>query len=300
MNLTQRQLQAFLHIARLSSFTRAAEVLHITQSGLSALIRDMEAQMSCRLFDRTTRSVSLTEAGIRLLPVATSVVAELESVSDELKELSTQAKRILRVAATPLIAASILPEARAAFQQKRPEITLQVRDVDRSRIQDEVERGLIDVGFGIFFKPASGIERVQLTSFPLVFITAADKEFQDITEKMTWKQLGDAPLVSLPPDNPVQQLIEDHLRKVGRADEDRPVHENLLTILAMVEAGYGCAILPAFVANACRRYRVALSVLVRPTVPIDYFQITRKGRGSIYGAQDLAAAIKNVLDSQPS
>ncbi|TFL14795.1 LysR family transcriptional regulator [Pusillimonas caeni] len=298
MNLTQRQLQAFLNIARLSSFTRAAEVLHITQSGLSALIRDMEAQMNCRLFDRTTRSVSLTDAGARLLPVATRVVSELDSVSGELKELSTQARRILRVAATPLIAASVFPQARAAFQEQRPEITLQVRDIDRRQIQDEIEQGLIDVGFGIFFKPASGIERVELTSFSLVFITAAEKEFQAITEKKTWNSLGSTPLVSLPPDNPVQQLIEEHLRRLGRADENRPVHENLQTILAMVEAGFGSAILPGFVANACRRYRVDISVLVRPTVPINYYQITRKGREPIQGAHALATAVKNVLESQ--
>ncbi len=298
MNLTQRQLQAFLTIARLSSFTRAAEILHITQSGLSALIRDVEAQMNCRLFDRTTRSVSLTEAGHRLLPVATRVVSDLDSVSDDLKELSSQAKRILRVAATPLIAASVFPRARALFQDECPDVTLQVRDIDRKRIQDEVERGLIDVGFGIFFKPASGIERVELSSFPLVLITAAQAEFQALTQTITWKRLGSTPLVSLPPENPVQQLIEEHLRHLGRADENRPVHENLLTILAMVEAGFGSAILPGFVANACHRYRVSMAVLTRPTVPIRYYQITRKGRDPIYGADALAVAVKGVLDSQ--
>lgn len=296
MNLSQRQLLAFLQVARLKSFTRAAEVLHITQSGLSALIRDMESQMDCRLFNRTTRSVTLTDAGFRLLPVATRVVAELDLVEDDLKKISMQAKSVLRVAATPLIAASVFPEARKAFQDARPDVTLEVRDIDRKRIQEEVDGGLIDVGFGIFFKPASGIERSEITSFPLVLITAGQAPFQAITGKITWKQLGQIPLVSLPPENPVQQLIEDHLRQHGRADENRPVYENLQTIVSMVEAGYGSAILPAFVAQACRRLRVEVSVLVRPTVPISYFQIIRKGRELIQGASELATIVKNVLE----
>ena len=65
MNLSTRQMRAFLQVARIDNFTRAAEQAHITQAGLSILIREMEKQLGCRLFDRTTRMVSLTPAGRR-------------------------------------------------------------------------------------------------------------------------------------------------------------------------------------------------------------------------------------------
>lgn len=299
MNLSQRQLQAFLEVARLGSFTRAAERLHITQSGLSAMTRDLETQLNCRLFDRTTRSVVLTAAGMQLVPVAARVLAELGSVSDSINQISTRARQTLSVGATPLIAASVLPLACEKFSRQYPEISLRVRDLSRQQIQDGVTSGEIDVGFGAFFKPASGIERIALADFPLAYITrAVEEERRPRVKRAKWSELRNKPLIGLPADNPVQQLIEEHLKRIGRADEERPVYENFQTVLAMVESGFGVAVLPSFIAAACRRYRVEMSILVEPLVPLSFYQITKKGRVTVNGAEAFAAAMKEVFDAQ--
>jgi DNA-binding transcriptional LysR family regulator len=303
MNLSQRQLQAFLEVARLGSFTRAAERLHITQSGLSAMTRDLEAQLHCRLFDRTTRSVVLTAAGVQLVPVAARVLAELTSVSDSINQISTKARQTLTIGATPLIAASVMPAACEAFSRAYPEINLRVRDLGRQQIQDSVAGGVIDVGFGAFFKPASGIERIALADFPLAYLSpmssiASAKNRSTRVKRTKWSELRNKPLIGLPPENPVQQLIEEHLKRIGRADEERPVYENFQTVLAMVESGFGVAVLPSFVAPACRRYKVQMSVLVEPLVPLSFYQITKKGRITADGTAALASALKAVFQAQ--
>ena len=84
MNLSTRQMRAFRHVARTGSFTRAAELAHMTQAGLSILVREMERQLGVRLFDRTTRVVQLTAAGRRMAPVAERVLHELDGVTDNL------------------------------------------------------------------------------------------------------------------------------------------------------------------------------------------------------------------------
>jgi DNA-binding transcriptional LysR family regulator len=300
MNLSQRQLQAFLEVARLGSFTRAAERLHITQSGLSAMTRDLETQLSCRLFDRTTRSVVLTAAGMQLVPVAARVLAELESVSDTINQISTQARQTLTVGATPLIAASVLPPACEAFSRRYPEINLHVKDLSRQQIQDGVASGVIDVGFGAFFKPASGIERIALADFPLAYISRlpGDAGARQRIKRTKWSELRNKALIGLPPDNPVQQLIEDHLKGIGRADEERPTYENFHTILAMVESGFGVAVLPSFIALACRRFQVRMSLLTEPVVPLSFYQITKKGRINANGASALTAAVREVFQAE--
>jgi DNA-binding transcriptional LysR family regulator len=300
MNLSQRQLQAFLEVARLGSFTRAAERLHITQSGLSAMTRDLETQLHCRLFDRTTRSVVLTAAGVQLVPVAERVLAELESVSDSINQISTKARQTLTVGATPLIAASVMPAACEAFSRQYPEINLRVRDLGRQQIQDGVASGVIDVGFGAFFKPASGIERIALADFPLAYLSPASAAPSGRTraKRTKWSELRNKPLIGLPPENPVQQLIEEHLKRIGRADEERPVYENFQTVLAMVESGFGVAVLPSFVALACRRYKVQMSILVEPVVPLSFYQITKKGRITANGTAALASALKSVFQER--
>ncbi|MDB5797312.1 MAG: LysR family transcriptional regulator [Paucimonas sp.] len=303
MNLSQRQLQAFLVIARLGSFTRAAERLHITQSGLSAMTRDLEKQLDCRLFDRTTRSVALTAAGTQLVPVAARVLAELEAVSDSINRISTRARQILTVGATPLIASDVLPAASAVFTAQHPGINLRIRDLGRQQIQDEVANGTLDVGFGAFFKPASGLERVALAEFPLAFVCPASSDAdarRRAPRKMKWTELRDKPLIGLAPENPVQQMIEEHLRRAGRADEERPAYENMQTVLAMVEARFGVAVLPAFVAPACARYAVQLHLLIEPQVPLAFYQITRKGRAVPDGTAALARALKAALQQAPA
>jgi DNA-binding transcriptional LysR family regulator len=283
MNVTQRQMQAFLAIARLTSFTRAAERLHITQSGLSAMMRDLEEQLKCRLFNRTTRSVSLTTEGLQLVPVASRIVAELDAVSDAINQISSDAQRSLTVGATPIIAAGVMPMAATAFSREHPQIRLRIRDIGRQAIQEGVASGVLDAGYGAFFKESSGIARTPLAAFAMTCVSPVEGKSRTPRRdaaigQTNWSALQDQPLIGLPADNPLQELIEDQLRKIGRGDEDRPVYENFQTLLAMVEAGFGVAILPSFIAPACRRYRVQLSVLSEPTISLNFYEITRKGR----------------------
>src|SRR3546814_2043466 len=87
MNFSFRQMRAFLAVARHASLTKAAEQLHISQAGLSAMVRDLETQLDCRLFERTTRAVRLTAAGQSLLPVAQRTVQRSEEHTSELQSL---------------------------------------------------------------------------------------------------------------------------------------------------------------------------------------------------------------------
>lgn len=301
MNVTQRQMQAFLAVARLGSFTRAAERLHITQSGLSAMMRDLETQLRCRLFDRTTRSVSLTAEGLQLVPAAGRIVSELASISDVINRISSSAQRTLTVGVTPIVAACVMPAAIKGFNRSYPEIGVRVRDISRQAIQDGVAGGELDAGFGAFFKTTSGIERMPLADFALAYVSPARPlagtgkagRRGKGPAKTDWLSLQDKPLIGLPPGNPVQALIEEQLRLIGRGDEDRPVYENFQTLLAMVEAGVGVAVLPSFVAPACRRYGVQISVLTGPVVSLSFYEITKKGRARPEALSALADAVRD-------
>jgi len=81
MEFTARQLRALLAVAERRSFSRAAEVLYCTPSGVSVLIRELENQVGFRLFDRTTRHVSLTKNGAALVPVIGRALADVEAAT---------------------------------------------------------------------------------------------------------------------------------------------------------------------------------------------------------------------------
>lgn len=91
MNITLRQLKAFVLSARHASFSRAAEQMFITQPGLSIMMQELESQLGARLFDRTTRKVNLTEFGARFLPIATHCLSELEGAAATVRRASSSA-----------------------------------------------------------------------------------------------------------------------------------------------------------------------------------------------------------------
>lgn len=268
-----RQLRAFTTIARVGSFTRAAEELHMTQPGLSGMVRDMELQLDCRLFERTTRLVALTPHGQSFLPVATRVLAELDMAASSLGELSSVERRRLVVGATPVIASSVIPEACQLFARKHPGVQVVVQDLDRAAVHASVQSGALDAGFGVFLDAASGIRRTPI--FPVSLVLASVAGGPRIAVR--WSELKQTPLLGLPPANPIQKLVEGHLREAGVEQRALQVFSQLHTVLSMVEAGAGCAVLPSFVSAVAHRYRVSLRPLARPKVRMDFYEITRSG-----------------------
>lgn len=305
MNVSTRQLQAFLAVARLQSFTRAAEQIHLSQAGLSLLLREMESQLGCRLFDRTTRSVALTEGGRQLLPVAERMLREWADISGRLDKLSVDVAHTLTVAATPLVCSSVMPVVLKSLQQAQPDIAVVVRDVDRSQIEGLVLSGEADMALGILFKAASGIKRQRLLSLPLVCVSPREwsagggrpRRLQ--RSHVSWADLAQVPLIGLPVTNPIQQVIDLRLREIGRANEARATFHHLHSVVAMVEAGYGAAVMPAFVQGACSRYAVNVSVMTGPEVPLDFYAITRKGAETTDAARAFLAAFTAQLRQYP-
>ena len=106
MNITSRQLKAFVLTARHESFSRAAEQMFISQSGLSIMMRELESQLGFRLFDRTTRKVKLTEFGSRFLPIATQCLSELEGAATNIRRASSSA--VCRLLATAIVAVDMV------------------------------------------------------------------------------------------------------------------------------------------------------------------------------------------------
>lgn len=284
MNVSTRQLQAFLAIARLGSFTRAAEEIFVTQAGLSLMLKDFEAQVSARLFDRTTRSVRLTPAGESLLPTVRRMMADWESATSNLGRLTAEAEQRVSLAATPLIASSVLPLWFQSFHDTHPGVRVSISDLERRQILLGIETGEVDVGLGAFFRPATGIDRQLLARFDMVLIKARPKNAKsgrgkfETGRKVKWSALEDQELVVLPNDNPIQKLVDAQLRALEISTRRTTALQNIQAMISMVEAGHGVAALPGFVVPACARYEVTVHTLVEPVVPVDFFAVSMKGR----------------------
>lgn len=275
LNLNLRQLKAFLGVAETSNFTKTAQKLHLSQAALSASIRELEGQLRCRLFERTTRSVELTAAGRELLPVATAVVESLEAVTLQLQHLGQYGVSRLRLGFTPMLASNVVPDVLDEFQRQFPSVHVEVVDAGPRELQDYVESDELDAAFGAFSQKISGMSQLQIT--PATLMLVYSDQFSAIEERITWPQVFEYPLIGLTDKSPIQQLVNTMARKAAADIRSRMVVNQLETALGMVEKGFGVAVFPSFAQTACRRYKVHTADIY-PPVNINYFRIMKAGK----------------------
>ena len=294
MDFTSRQLRAFLLVAHHRSFTRAAETLFITPSGLSVLIRELETQLGFRLFDRTTRHVTPTAYGNELLAVAKESLERLDAATSRLGKSAKEASRSLSVGSTQLFAADVLPQAIKEFRGLRSDVRIQLFDGDRNSIVQMVQAGKLDIGLMAFIKPAPGIRRTPLFRFSLMVIRPDNNPaFRRATT--TWSALKGETSIALTPTSPLQQLIDKHLAQAGVVSYPSAVLNYLNTQIALVEAGEGIAVIPSFGLPACRNRKVVTSRLIDPVVNLEFYQISNRAKRFPLGAEEFTAFLKNYI-----
>src|SRR5438105_7234507 len=125
MNLSTRQLRAFVALAEERSFTRAAALMHLSQPAFSALVRSLEESLEQRLFDRTTRHVELSTEGRAFEPAARRILAEVEGALTSARDYAARRRGRVAIALLPSLAAGWLPALLAQFRAAHPGIELE-------------------------------------------------------------------------------------------------------------------------------------------------------------------------------
>ena len=292
INIGSRQLAAFLEITRVGTFAKAAENVHLSPSGISMLVKDLEEQIGARLFERTTRAVTLTDAGRRLVPVAQRVVNEVRELGAAVRGEDASRRSRLVVAATPIVTTSLLPRVVREFSGTRPDVQVRLLDGEIGVVRKSVLDGEADAGLGFFVKPAVGLLREPLCKFRLMRISPPGEGAGGLGPSRPWSSLEGLRLVCFPADNPVQMLIEQHLPATPGARQDRSVMNFVGTVIAMVEAGLGHGVVPSFVLDECLRRGLSVAMLVEPAVHLDLVLLSRRGTQPKPAAADFAAALK--------
>lgn len=144
--MADRRLQVFHTVARLLSFTKAAETLHMTQPAVTFQIRQLEEYFNTRLFDRTHNRISLTAAGERVFSYAERILSLYAEMNSRVRELTGDVSGILIIGASTTIAEYVLPGLLAAFQSLHPNVNIRLSVSNSLGIVHMVENNSVDVG----------------------------------------------------------------------------------------------------------------------------------------------------------
>ncbi|KQU90593.1 MULTISPECIES: LysR substrate-binding domain-containing protein [Ensifer] len=267
MDITLKQLRAFVTVANLGQFTLAADKLGSSQSAVSTLVRQLETNLNLRLFDRHTRLLRLTQAGIDILPVASRAVADIEGMVESSRELNALRRGKVSIAAGTVQAALLLPPLINAFSKLYPEITVALHDVAEKAVLDYVANGTADLGVGTVPEEDTDLVGTRLTTDEFLVVLHCDDALVKLPE-LRWTDLAERKLIGPQRGNPIRDRLESELARNGIVlPLDKTMQEVALplTIIGMVEAGLGVAIMT----SAVVRLATSMGLIVRtPTEPL--------------------------------
>ncbi len=248
MDIELRHLRYFSAVAEEMHFGRAAERLHIAQPSLSQQIRKLETIVGTRLFDRSSRTISLTPAGAALFEHAGRIFAEVESGLTATRDAASGTVGRLSVGFVEAAAISIVPAATRTFRSSHPRVTLELRELPVAAQVEQLARGTLDLGF---LRTGHGADDLVVehvieerfvaalpSSNPLAKRTSIAPSMV-VNEPLV---IGDRRVLPGLYDETIA-LIREHDGHLNVAQQATSV----LAILGLVSAGLGAALLPASV-----------------------------------------------------
>lgn len=168
-----RHINYFLAVAEHRSFTRAAQALHVSQPALSQQIRQLEEHLGAALFDRSGRSIRLTDAGEVYLNYARRTRQGLEEGKRAIHDVADLRRGLLRIAVTPTFTAWLVGPLLAAFYQRYPDISISIGEMSQESIEERLCAGELDVGIGFEGIYAQEIEAQKLLNEQLVLVVGS-------------------------------------------------------------------------------------------------------------------------------
>ncbi len=259
MDMNIQKYRAFIKTVEYGSFTKAAEALNYSQSGISRMINDLEKEWKVSLLDRGRTGVRLTSDGLSLLPFAKSVCAEYERLQMQVDEINGLQSGLIRIGTFSSVAAHWLPKIIREFQKSYPNINYELLLGDYAEIENWVLEGRVDCGF-LRLPTHPDLETTFLEQDRLLVVLPEDHAMVDC-ERFPVLALQDYPFM----------LLE----KGARADISKALEEWDITpdvhfttwddyaIMSMVESGLGISILPELILRRIP-YRIVAKELEVP------------------------------------
>jgi DNA-binding transcriptional LysR family regulator len=280
MNPTLRQMRALVALAKTGNFTLAAQYMHVTQSALSGLIKELEQTLGVRVVDRSTRRIALTEVGRELTPLFSQMIDDLDRALANIADHAQLKKGIVRVAAPQLMACTLLPAVIAAWKQRYPEVKVCLADSPVESVMARVLSGESDLGIGPERGVAPQLESSELMEMPFEAVLPPGHPLLAGGENrsVSWSALAAWPVISLRGQFTERLLADMHeaLRQVTLT----PAYEvtYMTTALAMVAAGLGVTVCMPYAGPLVRLHGLHTLPLDEPVLTRRFFIYTREQR----------------------
>jgi len=293
MNINLRQLRAFVSIGRLGSFTKAAEALHATQPALSAQIRELEDSLGVKLFDRSTRSVTLTQAGEDLLPVVDNVLGDLGSVVARARDVARRNTGRVTVAALPSLSATMMPAVVARMRALHPGISIVIKDALAERTLALIRADEADLALTSTPPPDPQLLFTPLTKDRMVAVLPPSHALEK-AKTIRLAELLDSPLVLMDRESSVRRIVDGACASIGRLAAPAYEVAFMATAIGLVRSGLGATLLPSSASELLAARDLTIRDLDAPRIERELGIVKQRRRAYSPAAEALVAVLATV------
>ena len=293
--LTIRQLEAFIRVTDLRSFSAAARDLGLTVQAVSQLVAELETTVGFRLLERTTRRVDLSSAGRDYLPSARSILRHVQAAEMAADDVRHRASGLVRVGAPLVLAATALPRIIQGHAALRPRVIVRIRDVAVDRLVETVSSGDIDLAVGPDRATGGEARARPLFDSPWVLWCTPAHPLAAGRRRLRWSDLRDVPLVAAGRDH---EISVERMR-LSAPDEERvapvDVVDNLTSALGIAAQGVAATLAPAYVGVLAGSFGLVMRRVVEPETVRKVCLYRPVGRALSPAAEGFAGFLETAL-----
>ncbi|WP_319449075.1 MULTISPECIES: LysR family transcriptional regulator [unclassified Mycobacterium] len=247
-----RQLEYFVAVAEEANFTRAAQRVHISQSGVSAQIRQLERELGHQLFDRSSRIARLTAAGEAALEPARTALAAATSVQLAVDEVAGLLRGRLSIGMVVGCTISPLFDAMEKFHRDHPGVEMSVHEGNSEQMIAAIRSGELDIALiGVAGSPPDGLEALTLVSEPLGALVPRGHPLAD-RKRIAVNDLAGEPIVSMPVGTGIRAALDIACATAGFTPDISIEASAADAVADFVERGLGIGVLSASMTSAYR------------------------------------------------
>ena len=243
MDMNLQKYLSFVKTVEYGSFTKAAEILNYTQSGVSRMIADLEKEWGVTLLERSKYGVKPTSDGMKLLPYAQNLCADFDKLKMQVDELNGLQSGLIRIGTFSSVATHWLPNIIKEFQKDYPNIDYELLLGDYTEIEEWIHTGRVDCGF-LRLPTHPDFETIFLEKDKLMAIIPEDHPLKD-REKFPVTALCDEPFMLL--EKGAKAEISEIFERNNLTPNVKFTTWDDYAVMSMVESGLGIAILPELI-----------------------------------------------------
>jgi DNA-binding transcriptional LysR family regulator len=297
MKVDMLGVQAFLSIADMGTFQRAAASLNLSQTALSHRLRKFEDDLGFQLLIRTTRKVALTPTGQFFAPKARRFLADAQSSLEELRAFGTRKQDVVAAGCLPTVAATLLPLILQEFGKKHASITIRIMDRNAPDLIELVRLGDVEVAFTVASATLPDLEFRPLIKQQFIALCPSNHSLSR-RATLSASSLVGASLIRLGPNDAGRILIDDAMGRRGRRLTWSYEIQQVTTAIALVESGVGIAIVPRLSVDPEKLRNSVVIPLVDPRITGTFGLLTRKNVPLSPAADMLIAVIRKKVQSR--